>query len=159
MAVPRAALCLALVGVLALALSGCGGAPMPVPTLSPSSTSSPTPSPSPTAAIPKFRPDGSAAANQQYFDYVNKTWADAYGMSDNQNIVNNLVNAGFTKADMEVTDNTTALNIPVDAIQVSVRIKDQCLIGQFSPAGYAGIIAPVLGTGKCLVGQTITIDW
>ena len=159
MAIRRTALARTLAGVLAVALAACGGAPMPVPTSTPSLTASPTPSPTPVAKPPKFRPDGTAAANQQFFDYVNKTWADAYGMSDNQNIVNNLVNNGFTKTDMEVTDNTTALNIPVDAIQVAVRMKGECLIGQFSAAGYTGILAPMLGSGTCLVGKTITIDW
>ncbi|MEQ1736089.1 MAG: hypothetical protein ABL886_06785 [Rhodoglobus sp.] len=159
MAIRRVTLAFALAGGLAVFLSACGGAPMPVPTYTPTSTASPTPSPTPSAKPPVFHPTGTAAANQQYFDYVNLKWATAYGMSDNHNIVNNLANAGFTKADMEVTDDTTALNIPVDAIQVAVRIQGECLIGHFSAAGYTGILAPVLGTGTCLVGKTIVIDW
>ena len=106
-----------------------------------------------------FRPNGSAAANQQYFDYINRTLAINQGMSSGRVIVDTLVAAGFTKTDMEVTDDTTAINIPVDAIQVAVRFKGECLIGQFSPAGYTGILAPMLGTGTCLIGKTIPIDW
>ena len=146
-------------GVVALGamLVGCGGAPMPTPTVSASGSA--TPSPSPTAKAPVFHPDGSAAANQQYFDYVNRALNVVFAMSDSQTIVNNLVAAGFNKADMEVTDDTTALNIPVDAIQVSVRIKGECLIGGFSNTGYTGIVAPLLGSGTCLVGATRPIDW
>lgn len=150
-------------GVLALAfgvvLVGCAGEPMPTPTPSSSRSSSPTPEPTKTAAVPVFRPNGSAAANQQYFDYINRTLAINQGMSSGRVIVDTLVAAGFTKADMEVTDDTTAINIPVDAIQVAVRFKGECLIGQFSPAGYTGILAPMLGTGTCLIGKTIPIDW
>ncbi len=159
MAIRRLALTVAFTGVLAIALSGCGNAPMPVPTYEPSSTASPTPSPTPTAKVPKFHPDGTAAANQQYFDYINAGLQRRLKMSDSQTIVNTLVAAGFVKADMEVTDGATALNIPADAIQVSVKIQGVCLIGQFSNSGYAGIIAPLLGSGNCLVGNTITIDW
>lgn len=150
-------------GVLALAfgvvLVGCAGEPMPTPTPSSSRSSSPTPEPTKTAAVPVFRPNGSAAANQQYFDYINRTLAINQGMSSGRVIVDTLVAAGFTKTDMEVTDDTTAINIPVDAIQVAVRFKGECLIGQFSPAGYTGILAPMLGTGTCLIGKTIPIDW
>ena len=159
MAIRRITLAFALAGGLTLALAACVGSPTSVTTYTPTSTVSPTPSPSLSAKPPVFHPTGTAAANQQYFDYVNLEWATAYGMSDNHNIVNNLANAGFTKADMEVTDNTTALNIPVDAIQVAVRIQGECLIGQFSAAGYTGILAPMLGSGTCLVGKTIVIDW
>ncbi|MFM9878649.1 MAG: DUF6993 domain-containing protein [Rhodoglobus sp.] len=154
----RLALAAVAVAFVAVLLSGCsGGEPMPVPSTSPSRT--PTPSPSPTAKAPIFHPDGSAAANQQYFDYVNRAWNAQYGLSDGQSIVNNLVAAGFTKTDMEVTFDTTAIDLTVDSIQVAVRIKDECLIGGFSYVGYQGLLAPLLGTGTCLIGETRPIDW
>jgi len=138
--------------VLAM-LAGCvQGEPMPVPTQT--TSSSPTPSPTPTVKPPLFRPDGSAAANKQFFDYVNKQFNAAHGMADGRSIIDNLVASGFVKGDMEVTYDTTALDIPVDAIVFSVRIKGECLIGQFSAAGYTGLQAPLLGTGRCLVGAT-----
>ncbi|HQA23431.1 MAG TPA: hypothetical protein PKW13_06895, partial [Rhodoglobus sp.] len=67
-------------GVVALGavLAGCGGAPMPTPTAS--SSRSATPSPSPTAKAPVFHPDGTAAANQQYFDYVNRALNASSGL-------------------------------------------------------------------------------
>ena len=149
----------AVAGVVALGavLAGCGGAPMPTPTASTSRSA--TPSPSPTAKAPVFHPDGSAAANQQYIDYVNRALNASSGLSDGRTIVDNLVAAGFTKADMEVTADTTALDLTVDSIQVAVRIKGECLIGGFSYVGYQGIVAPLLGSGTCLVGATRPIDW
>lgn len=156
MRVPRPTLPIVGVALVVLALVGCVGEPMPVPTYTPTGSASPSAEPD---QDPVFHPTGTAAANQQYFDFVNRAWNNAHQMSDGRSIVDNLVAAGFTKADMEVTADTTALNIPVDGIQVSVRIKDECLIAQFSNGGYTGILAAVLGTGKCLVGQTRPIDW
>lgn len=131
---------------------------MPVPT---PSESSPTPTPTSTSITtkPVLHPDGSAAANKQFFDLVNKEFNAAHGMSDGRSIIDNLVANGFVKTDMEVTFDTTALDIPVDSIVFSVRIKGECLIGQFSGAGYSGIQAPLLGTGTCLIGTTRPIDW
>lgn len=145
--------------VVALALAGCiNGEPMPVPTPSgsASASSSPTPAPRPD---PKLHPDGTAAANKQFFDFVNKNFNATHGMSDGRSIIDNLVANGFIKSDMEVTYDTTALDIPVDSIVFSVRIKGECLIGQFSASGYSSLQAPLLGTGTCLVGTTRPIDW
>ena len=139
-------------------LAGCVGDPMPVPT---ESASSPSPSssstPRPTGAV--LRPGESAAANQQFFDKVNAEFRAAHGLSTSRAIIDNLVAAGFIKADMEVTPDRTAINIAADSIVFSVRIDDECLIGQFSATGYKGVLEPVLGSGKCLVGITQPIDW
>lgn len=146
-----------LVAVAGVTLAGCAvtGDPMPVPTSEPSS--------SPTGGAverdPVLRPGQSAAVNQQFFDFINEKYASANGMGDGRTIVDNLVASGFEKADMEVTPDTTAINLAVDSIIVSVRINDECLIGQFSPSGYTGIVGPLLGTGRCLVGETRAIDW
>jgi len=139
------------------ALAGCvQGSPMPAPTPSASPTS-------PTSVTndlnPVLRPGQSAAANRQFFDATNAALQSAAGKSDGQTIVNTLAAASFIKADMEVTYDSTALGIPADSIIVSVRIGDECLIGQFAPSYYRGDLQPVLGTGRCLVGLQRPIDW
>lgn len=144
--------------VAVLALAGCvQGPPAPTP------TTAPTPSSSPTSVTnelnPVLRPGASAAANQQFFDATNQALQAAAGKSDGRTIVDNLVNAGFVKADMEVTYDSTALGIAADSIIVSVRIGDECLVGQFAPSYYRGDLLPLLGTGKCLVGLQRPIDW
>jgi hypothetical protein len=146
--------------ILVSALAACGPTPSPMPVPTNSSSGSPSPTPSPSATkIPKFHPDGTAAQNHQFFDWVNQGYWDKYGKGTGQDIVTSLVNQGFVKADMEVTPDTTAINIPADAIIVSVRIQGMCLIGQFGPSQYTSVLAPVLGTGKCLVGVTRPIDF
>lgn len=148
------ALALAAIGVLA----GCGPqTPMPTP------TDSPSPSPSATSVRneidPVLRPGQSAAANKQFFDATNGALHATAGKSDGRSIVDNLVAAGFVKADMEVTYDSTALGLQADSIMVSVKIGAECLVGQFSPTLYKSEILPVLGTGKCLVGEQRPIDW
>ncbi len=141
--------------VAAATLSACvGGSPTPLPTYTPTSPSSPGVTDDPT-----LQPAGSAAANQQYFDFVNQTLFDSDGLSDGRTIIDNLVAAGFTKLDMEVTPDTTSIGQPADSIVFSVRIESDCLIGQFASSGYTGTTAPALGTGGCLVGTTRPIDW
>ena len=141
--------------VTALA-GGVPGAPMPVPTYEPTGTASATPAPD---ATPELRPGESASANKPFFDKVAGDFLFSNGMGDGRAAIDNLVAAGFTKEDMQVTPDTTALGIAVDSLIFSVRIKNECLIGQYSALGYTSIIAPVLGTGACLVGTTRPIDW
>ena len=150
---------------VAVILSGCvSGPPAPVPTDSPSASASATPSPRPTStAVPGpgaiLRPGGTAAQNQQFFDFVASGLFASSGFTDGETIVNTLVAGGFDKAAMEITYDSTAIGLRADSVIFSVRFSDRCLIGQFSPVGYVGIIAPILGTGKCLVGDTKVIDW
>lgn len=152
----------AVTAALAVAsLAGCvDEGEMPVPSAAPSSSSSPSPSPSPTPEPdPEYRPDGTAAQNQRFFDFVNGQYHASNGMGSGQTIVDFLVSKGFDKAAMEVTYDSTAIGLVADSIIVSVRIGDECLLGQFSPERYSGTRVPVLGTGTCLVGDTRPIDW
>lgn len=152
-AVPAAVLAVALVATLA----GCtGGAPTPVPTYTPSSSATSTPTP---AAGPQLRPGDTAEANKEYFDAVNTAFYAAHGKSDGRSIIDNLVAAGFRKQDMEVTPDTTSIGEGADSIIFSIRVKGECLVGQFNGAGYHGVIGPLLSTGGCLVGTTRPIDW
>lgn len=150
---------------ITLALAGCvSGPPAPIPTYTPTGSASPTPGPTGTARSGPgpgvvLRPGGTAAQNQQFFDFVASNLFATNGFTDGRTIVDTLVAAGFVKTDMEVTYDSTAIGLRADSIVFSVRMPDECLIGQFSDAGYIGVIAPILGTGRCLVGDTKPIDW
>ncbi|MCU1542946.1 MAG: hypothetical protein JWM50_811 [Microbacteriaceae bacterium] len=153
---------LAIVGVVALAtvvgLSACSppapAAPTGANTETPGASAAPTAPPA-----PKFDPAGDAAANLDYFDAVNRALVAATPKPSGREIVDNLVGAGFAKTDIEVTPDVTIGKEAAEAIQFSVRIGGSCLVGQTGAAGYNAIAAPLLGTGKCLVGTTRPIDW
>ena len=144
--------------VLMLALSACTTAPDPGPTARPTSTPSGTATPTP-EPDPVLVPTGDAEANLPYFDLVNKRLLDTVPTPNGQQLVENLVAAGFAKADMEVTPDTTVGSEAASTIQFSVRANGSCLIGQTGAAGYNALAAPLLGTGKCLVGKTRAIDF
>jgi len=139
----------------ALVLAGCVDAPEPTPT----PTGPPTEAPV-QPAEPELDLEGTAADNLPYFDVVNTELISATGGAiDGRAFIDNLVDAGFPKTDLEVTSDRTAINGAADNIQFAVRINGTCLLGQFGNVGYASTTAGLLATGRCLVGQTRPIDW
>ena len=146
----------AVAALSAVILAACtAGTPTPVPVITPDPTSSASAAPT----VPVLRPGDTAAANQQFFDATNQAFYAANGKSDGKSIIDNLVAAGFRKQDMEVTPDQTSIGDAADSIIFSIRVKGECLIGQFSAAGYHSTIGPILGTGGCLVGTTRPIDF
>ena len=124
----------------------------------PDATAGPSGAPAPDPA-PTLQPEGSAEQNRDYFDRVNERVAQGDGEPDGRAFVDGLVAAGFDRAAMEVTPDRTAVDLAADSIQFSVRIGDECLLGQFGSTGYVSHVTDVLSTGRCLVGRTRPIDW
>jgi hypothetical protein len=149
---------LALTAVLALGLAGCVPGGQSAPSQSPSTAADPTATPTPTAA-PVLVPGGSAADNQPFFDSVNRALVAANPAAGGVEFTSNLRTSGFDIAAMQVTPDITTVGVAADSIQFSVRLGDECLIGQYGQGEYSSVVAPVLGTGSCLIGQTRPIDW
>ena len=150
----------ALAVVLVAGLAGCA----PERSLEPEPTvTTVAPQPEPTVA-PSFDPLLTAEENLAYFDSVNratiKTEQDAgQPARRGKKLINGLVAAGFPKDLMEVTPDGTAIGLDSDNVQFSVKVGSECLIGQFGNVGYNSTVAPVLGTGNCLIGVTRPINW
>ncbi|WP_223690326.1 DUF6993 domain-containing protein [Leifsonia poae] len=143
---------------VALSLSGCVGGSGPAPTV----TTTVTPSPTGTApAIVELKPDGTAQENLAFFDKTNRATLAAKPTAQGRDFIDALVAAGFKKPDMQVTADTTTIGLKANSIQFSVRMGKSCLIGQngADAGGYNSQVTPVLGTGRCLIGSTRTIDW
>jgi hypothetical protein len=143
--------------VLVTALAGCvPSTPTPVPT---QTAAEPSAAPSATApAEPVLVEGGTAEENKAYFDKVNGLYFERNGIAASQSLFDNLVASGFRAQDIEVTEDRTSLDLQADSVVISVRIKGECLVGGFAQAGYKGIIAPLLGTGSCLIGTTLPIN-
>lgn len=156
---PRLLLALAACSAM-LALTACTGTSGPQPTAQPSDTSVPSATPTPTAP-PVLQPDGTAADNLSYFDFIAQSVLDAAPDAGGEAFINALVAGGFAKADMEVGFDRTSVDLAADSVQWSVRFNGDCLIGQYGPAsgGYHSIVTPTLATGSCLIGATRPIDW
>ena len=135
----------------ALALGGCAaGSPSGG---GPSATPAPRPSPSASAD------PNTAEAKLVLFDETNRETVAAPGTPKGRDFVDALVAAGFDKRAMELTSDTTAIGLAADNIQFSVRIEDDCLVGQFGNVGYRSAILPALESSGCLVGSTRSINW
>lgn len=143
---------------IALALAGCTGS-TPQATASRTATPAATSTATPTAA--GLVPGGTAQENLAYFNTVNQATLAANPNAQGRDFIDALVAAGFTKADMQVTVDTTTIGLKANSIQFSVRMGDSCLIGQngADAGGYSSMVTPVLSTGSCLIGQTRPIDW
>ncbi|GAA4055062.1 DUF6993 domain-containing protein [Agromyces indicus] len=153
-----------LVCAAAFGLTGCTASePAAVVTAEPTRTPRPVPS---TIAPPEnvdlvLRPELSAAENLTFFDTVNRAVISADPGAGGRAFIDALVAAGFDRAAMQVTDDTTTLGEPADSIQFAVGFGPDCLIGQYGPksGGYQSAVRPALGTGGCLIGDTRPIDW
>ena len=147
---------------LAGLLSACtpdGGPGSPGdPTAPPPRAPSPTPAPT---ADPVLVPAGTAADNLPLFTAVTETvWASG-DRAAGRAYIDALVAAGFDKAAMQVTNDTSTVGNPAESIQFSVRWGEECLVGQVGPATGepVAVVVPVLAEGTCLVGHTRPIDW
>ena len=143
----------------ALALAGCSGDDAPVvsgaiPGANPTSTGSAVPNP-----IATFDPKGNANDNLAYFEKIGGEKIGKHPNIKGKTIVNDLVAAGFDKAEMEITPDKTSIGLTAWNIEFSVRMKGTCLIGQAGNVGFNATVQPILATGKCLIGATRKIDW
>ncbi|MGY4857125.1 DUF6993 domain-containing protein [Cryobacterium sp. AP23] len=148
--------------IVGLGLTGCAdtAAGVPASTGSPSATASAAPTPT-EAAAPALAPDGTATDNLAFFDSVIAGTLATEANPPGRTIIDALVAAGFVKADLEVTSDTTTKGEPADSIQFSARVNGECIVGQNGPSsgGYHSVVVPLLATGTCLVGATRQIDW
>jgi hypothetical protein len=115
-------------------------------------------SPKPAAT---FVPGGTAEQNLPIFTQtVEQVWASAQ-KAEGRAYVDALVAAGFDKGAMQVTNDKSTVGNPAESIQFSVRVGDQCLVGQVGPAigDPVSTVLPVLAGGTCLLGNTRPINW
>lgn len=131
-----------------------------------------TPEPEPTASAPaddasaaehdgKFNADGTASDNLDVFTAVmEKVWASDT-RDQGATYVDALVEAGFDKSQMQVTEDYTTVQLAAESIMFSVKWGDECLIGQVGPETGDPIasVQDVVGDGMCLIGNTRDIDW
>lgn len=142
--------------VVAITLVGCAPvAPQPVPTVSRTATPTPTPTETPD---PELVAGGTAGQNRPLFEFVLSGLLETTPQPSSLAIIDALVAAGFDKAAMQVTADTTRVGDPADSILFSVLIDGQCLLGQVAQGSLTTDLGNVLGTGRCLVGRTLSLD-
>jgi hypothetical protein len=139
-----------------LVLTGCQAQPEPA-------VDEPPPPPvvvdeEPVEVIPEFIDGGSAEDNLPYIDYVLTQAGAGTGLFGSRDAVAALENAGFDRANMEVTSDRTALELAAESITIAVIIDGECALGQWSSGWYVSSVTTLLGTGTCLLGDTLSLD-
>ncbi|MCR2814444.1 DUF6993 domain-containing protein [Microbacterium jiangjiandongii] len=153
----RAALALAAALLLATA---CAPSPQPEPAPASPTAGAPTAT-EPEPAGPALSPDGSAADNLPLFTAVAQTvWASPQS-AEGRAYIDALVAAGFDKAAMQVTEDTSTIGNAAESLQFAVQWGEDCLLGQAGPVTGTVVtsVAPALAGGGCLLGETRPIDW
>lgn len=109
-------------------------------------------------AIPEFVPDGSAQDNLPYIDWVLTKAGAGSGLLGSLDAVAALEEAGFTRENMEVTSDRTKLELAAESTTIVVIIDGECAMGQWSNSWYSSSVEPLLASGTCLLGDTLSLD-
>ncbi len=134
------------------------------PSAEPAPTAPVTPEPTSTEAVeaPAFHPDGTAEENLPIFAAVaDQVWASDQRASGRA-YIDALVEVGFDKSAMQVTDDLSTVGNAAESMQFSVRWGDDaCLVGQVGPSTGEPVtmVMQQLAEGRCLIGSTRPIDW
>jgi hypothetical protein len=154
----RAARIALVLGGLAVCLSGCTSPSAPDPVVSSSAAEAPAPAES--AAPVAFVPGGTTEQNLPVFEQTLRAAAEPDPEVSGSSVVDALVAAGFSRESMQLTADETSVGLDADSVQVSVKLGESCLIGQYGPksGGVRAVIAAPIATGACLVGRTVPIQ-
>ncbi|PPH30013.1 DUF6993 domain-containing protein [Rathayibacter sp. AY1F9] len=154
----RAARIALVLGGLAVCLSGCTSPSAPDPVVSSSAAEAPAPAES--AAPVAFVPGGTTEQNLPVFEQTLRAAAEPDPEVSGSSVVDALVAAGFSRESMQLTADETSVGLDADSVQVSVKLGESCLIGQYGPksGGVRAEIAAPIATGACLVGRTVPIQ-
>ncbi|PPI37997.1 MULTISPECIES: DUF6993 domain-containing protein [unclassified Rathayibacter] len=154
----RAARIALVLGGLAVCLSGCTSPSAPDPVVSSSAAEAPAPAES--AAPVAFVPGGTTEQNLPVFEQTLRAAAEPDPEVSGSSVVDALVAAGFSRESMQLTADETSVGLDADSVQVSVKLGESCLIGQYGPksGGVRAVIAAPIATGACLVGRTAPIQ-
>lgn len=135
--------------------SASAGSASAAPTADAGATASATP------MAPAFVSNGTASQNLPFFTSVVGTVWSGPDQVAGRAYIDALVSAGFDKAAMQVTPDQSTVGNAAESIEFSVRMGDECLVGQVGPSIGAPVTAvlPGLSAGGCLIGQTRAIDW
>jgi len=142
----------------AIALAGCTAPADPGPS---ATAAAPTASAGPESAAPvALVPGGTAEENLPFFDQVVRSTVGADPETPGRTVVDALVAAGFSKESMQLTADETSVGLAADSVQVSVKMTDACLVGQYGPKsdGVRTVVVAPIATGACLIGRTAALD-
>ncbi len=115
------------------------------------------------AAAPQLVPGGTADENFVFFSDTLRQFVLSGSPLQGRPVVDALVAAGFERAAMQVSFDESKTGLAADSVFVSVRIEEDCLIGQLLTVeqSFTAAVEPTVGPegDLCLIGNTRAIDW
>ena len=129
-------------------LAACSGDAVTPPSVAPTATE---------AQSESADPESAAGRQSAFDDALTSVWSEEHPV-DRQATIEALVDAGFSKDDMQATNEIDSVGGTVTNIEVAVRVRDECLVGQSGRDGVRSVIATPLSNGRCLIGDTPPID-
>lgn len=143
--------------VLMCGMSSCALIEGPAPVV-PERTQQAVPETSPA----DVQPDSAEGQSGAFLEALNAFAAGDQPVAGRE-IVDAVVGAGFDKTMMQVSFDASRTNLVADSLYVSVRIEDQCLLGQVVTESREVVtdVAPAIGPEQniCLIGDTRPLDW
>jgi hypothetical protein len=109
--------------------------------------------------IPERREGGTARENQPHVDWVvEKAIKTSNARLPGLEVVDRLVDAGYSLDLMELTPDMSLIKLPVDSTTVAIRFDQECVLVQWGEDWYASSVEPVVAGGTCLLGETVSLD-
>jgi hypothetical protein len=129
----------------------------------PSETSAEPPTSEDLEALPEFVPEriegGSARENQPHIDWVIETArAESGTRVPGLEAVSILEASGYPRSAMELTPDSSLIELPADSTSLAIRFEGECVVAQWGSDWYASAVEPVLVGDKCLLGETVSLD-
>ncbi|MCD7100829.1 DUF6993 domain-containing protein [Pseudoclavibacter sp. 13-3] len=113
-----------------------------------------TPAPAPSAAA--WAPGGTAEQNLPAFQALLQPLTKDDKVPTTQSVVDAVHSVGVTSDQMQVTPDHTPKDLDADSLSISVKIKEQCLVGQYHRGRFEAVVAEPIN-GACLVGSTVPL--
>ena len=109
--------------------------------------------------VPERVPGGSARENQPHIDdVIAEATENARGDVIGLELVEALVEAGYSLEDIELTPDKSLTERPADSTALALRFGEECLIAQWGSNWYASPVEPLLASGTFLLGKTVSLD-
>lgn len=109
--------------------------------------------------IPERREGATARENQPHIDWVvEKARETSNTRLPGLEVVDRLVDAGYSLDLMELTPDMSLIKLPVESTTLAIRFDQECVLVQWGEDWYASSVEPVVAGGTCLLGETVSLD-
>lgn len=65
---------------------------------------------------------------------------------------------GYLRELMELTPDMSLIKLPADSTTLAIRFDQECVLAQWGADWYASSVEPVVAGGRCLLGETVSLD-